>query len=238
MPDLEGTLAALNSLVRREAALERERRKLLEDATQSKAFRDESDAHILKQAESIRREKVRWLSELTRYPPFHDRHFGHLATFHANGSKSFEKSVFVMTKYPDPGAPLNGELMAVIQAVRDAITASGYIPRLASEASFHPILWDNVELYLLGCSRAVAVLESIYKPELNPNVAMEWGWMRGMGRDILPLVEQTFGYQRADWGGLIEHRFDWKDPTPGISTAVASWLAAASANNGARTVTP
>jgi hypothetical protein len=33
---------------------------------------------------------------------------------------------------------------------------------------------------------------------------MEWGWMRGMGRDVLYLVEKDFKKQRADRGGLID----------------------------------
>jgi hypothetical protein len=61
-------------------------------------------------------------------------------------------------------------------------------------------------------------------PELNPNVAMEWGWMRGMGRDVLYLVEQDFKRQRADWGGLIECAFDWANPGPDIKAGVKAWL--------------
>jgi hypothetical protein len=53
---------------------------------------------------------------------------------------------------------------------------------------------------------------------------MEWGWMRGMGRDILPLVEKDFAYQRADWGGLIESRFEWDNPEASIRAAITAWL--------------
>jgi hypothetical protein len=129
-----------------------------------------------------------------------------------------------MTKFPEGTAPLDAQLQAVIDAVKAAVQQCGHVPRLASDATFHPLLWDNVELYLLGSRRAVAILESKYKPELNPNVAMEWGWMRGMGRDILPLVENDFAYQRADWGGLVEHRFAWADPVVSIGNAVKAWL--------------
>jgi hypothetical protein len=40
--------------------------------------------------------------------------------------------------------------------------------------SRHEQLWDNVELYLLGCRRGIAIVEDKYLPELNPNVAMDW----------------------------------------------------------------
>jgi hypothetical protein len=178
----------------------------------------------VQQLESVRREKRSRLDELVRYPPYHDRHFAKLGLFHDSATRTFDRSVFVMTKFPEGATPLDQQLQAVIDAVRAAITEAGYEPRLASDVSFHPLLWDNVELYLLGSRRAVAILESKYRPELNPNVAMEWGWMRGMGRDILPLVETDFAYQRADWGGLIEHRFDWNAPAVQVRNAVAAWL--------------
>jgi hypothetical protein len=164
------------------------------------------------------------LREVIEFPPHHGRHEQVLAQFHDAGS--FEKSVFVMTKFPDPkkNAAVDAELAAVIEAVRQAVEARGYVPRLASDLKYHNILWDNVELYLLGCKRGVAIVEDRYLPELNPNVAMEWGWMRGMGRDVLYLVEKGFAKQRADWGGLIESSFNWANPAFEIDAAVAAWL--------------
>ena len=223
MPSFDETLAALPKLLRLESKLERDRRQNLDDATLSKAFRDERDAALLQQLESVRREQRLRLGDLVRYPPFHDRHFSKLPQF--NGvAQPFEKSVFIMTKFPEGASQLDTELETVIGTVRAAITECGHVPRLASDVQFHPLLWDNVELYLLGSSRAVAILESRYKPELNPNVAMEWGWMRGMGREILPLVEKDFDYIRADWGGLIDHRFEWDDPGQSVRDAVKAWL--------------
>lgn len=224
MPDLDKTLAALAELVKRELRLERERRRNNEDATQSKAFRDEQDARLQEQVQSVQRQTRLRLDELVRYPPFHDRHFNKLEQFHDNAGRSFEKSVFIMTKFPEGNSPLDVQLRGVIDAVKAAVTACGHVPRLASDFTFHPLLWDNVELYLLGSSRGIALLESKYKPELNPNVAMEWGWMRGMGRQILPLVEDAFEYRRADWGGLIEHRFAWDNPAASIPATVRTWL--------------
>ena len=116
-----------------------------------------------------------------------------------------------MTKYPDEETEIikNTDLKNVIQIIKDTIEECGYYPRLASDDRFHPQLWDNVELYLLGCSKGVAILEDCYNSELNPNVAMEWGWMRAMGKDVLFLIEKEFTHKRADKSGLIESSFDW-----------------------------
>jgi hypothetical protein len=73
---------------------------------------------------------------------------------------------------------------------------------------------------LVGCQRGVAIIEDKYLPELNPNVAMEWGWMKGMGRDVLFLREEDFKHERADWKGLVDYTFTWADPAPGVNAAL------------------
>ena len=69
--------------------------------------------------------------------------------------------------------------------------------------------------------RRQAMVEDKYAPELNPNVAMEWGWMRGLGRRVLYLVEQTFTKKRADWSGSSRH------PSTGTTRPPASKPASA-----------
>lgn len=169
------------------------------------------------------------LMHLLKEPPHHDRHHKHLAEFHQRGS--FEDSIFIMTKFPENNSPADRQLEKVIKHVMDGIkkiknerTGEYYIPRIASDKDYHNLLWDNVELYLLGCSKAVAIVEDKYLKELNPNVAMEWGWMRGMGKDVLFLVEKDFINFRADWSGLTKHEFDWNNPGPGINNALTKWL--------------
>ena len=85
----------------------------------------------------------------------------------------------------------DAELQRVLDAAADALADAGYKPRIAQGMNYHESLWDNVELHLLGCSRGVAIVEDQYRAELNPNVAMEWGWMRGMGKPVLYLVEDA-----------------------------------------------
>jgi len=122
------------------------------------------------------------------------------------------------------GVGKDAELQQVIDTVADAVRASGFVPRIASARDYHGLLWDNVELYLLGCSRGVVILEDRYLPELNPNVAMEWGWMRAATKPILVLAEEKFDKNRADFTGLIQYTFDWANPKPGISDAVTKFL--------------
>lgn len=156
------------------------------------------------------------------FPPFHMRHMNQLEAFHRGSN--FEESIFIMTKYPEGESEIDTALKRVINMVSQTISDCGYYPRLASDYDYHPLLWDNIELYLLGCCRAVAIVEDRYKPELNPNVAMEWGWMRGMGRDVLFLVEKDFKHFRADWTGLTKYTFSWDNPDIDIKPAIEKWL--------------
>jgi hypothetical protein len=153
-------------------------------------------------------------------------HSLNLEAFNRDGQGTYDDFVFIMTKFPDPNdARLEGQqLRNVIDIVQNAVNARGYTPRIAWERAYTRWLFANVELFLFGCARGIALVEDKYLPELNPNVAIEWGWMTGMGRDVLYLREQAFAHPRADWDGLINYPFDWNDPKPGIEQAVNKFL--------------
>src|SRR5688500_3622686 len=175
MPSIKTTLGALAELSRTREQLEAARSELRTMANLPAAMRDEHDTHFAQQIARIDEQKAETLRDLVRFPPQHDRHFDKLEKFFAKGT--YDKSVFIMTKYPvaKPKAkkPTDEQLQAVIDAVRAAVIASSCIPRLASDGSAHGLLWDHIELYLLGCRRGIAIVEDKYRAELNPNVAME-----------------------------------------------------------------
>jgi hypothetical protein len=173
------------------------------------------DGHVLASGASF--------AEFLALPPQHVRYETKLGQFRQEAS--FEKSVFIMTKFPEGKTVKARELSRVIKTVQESIAGAGFVPRIASERMYFADVWSNVELYLLGCRYGVAIVEARYKPELNPNVAMEWGWMRGLGKDVLFLVEkQAHKYIRADWSGLIRQEFSWSEPHKTIPAHVRAWL--------------
>ncbi len=178
--------------------------------------------------DELRRDMMETLKTYDRFPERYQAPYAKLEEFYkAAPDKTvtgFEKSVFIMTKFPDPGDPRSDALQRVIDSVGKAIQGCGYCARIASETDHHEWLWGNVELYLLGCAYGVAIVEDKYRPELNPNVAMEWGWMRGMGRRVLFLREKEFKNDRADWSGLTGYEFEWDNPEPGVLEAVKKFL--------------
>jgi hypothetical protein len=205
------------------ADLERERAEVL-NSDRPPAMKDE-DARQLEHEIARRSERIRrQLEEFAHFPHWHGRHAQVLDDFSKNGT--FEDSVFIMTKYPDPQNPAvtDPQLKKVVDAVIQAVSANKYVPRVASDQDYHAQLWDNVELHLLGCRRGIAIVQDKVKEELNPNVAIEWGWMLGLDRKVLYLVEKDFKRERADWKGMTKYEFDWTNPAPGIDAAVKKFL--------------
>jgi hypothetical protein len=186
------------------------------------AFRDEHIDGYTADINNWRKKIETRLTDLLRYPPHHDHLKDKLKDFHQGAA--FEKSVFIMTKFPEGLTPLDDQLRQVINAVIKGVEQCGFVPRLANQKTYYQETFKNVELYLLGSRQGVAIIEDVYKPELNPNVAIEWGWMRGMGKKVLYLREKNFKHERVDIVGLIKEEFDWKDPEKGIADAVKKFL--------------
>jgi len=164
------------------------------------------------------------LEDFLRYPPHLLIDGKELTEFHRLAP--YEKSVFIMTKYP-PAKAKSGDavlLERIIEAVCNAVRSCDYVPRMARDKDHAPMLWKNVEFYLAGCIAGIAIIEDKYCPELNPNVALEWGWMRAMNKRVLCLVESSFTHLRADLDGFTRKEFEWNNPEPGIKDAVESWL--------------
>ncbi len=222
MVTYEQTLRNILILHEKAEQAEKDRVDLLKsDLTQDK--KDELDRDAQKAIARLAAYKLDALAELLRFPPYHVGILSKLEDFRKDGA--YDKSVFIMTKFPGAGKQVDKELNQVIKTVQKAVKAAGFLPRIASEKDYHELLWHNVGLYLLGCCRGIAIVESKHTEELNPNVAMEWGWMRAMGKRVLFLAEKSFDLRRADWSGLIEEQFQWEKPGPGIAAAVKKFLA-------------
>lgn len=164
----------------------------------------------------------RLLTELVQFPPHHNRHFGIVQTFYEAGS-TYDSAVFVMTTFPEKnnGSQQHVRLTEIIEHVVTSLRDNGYHPRIASEKRppYHQGLWDNVEAYLFCCRSGVAIVENKCQNEFNPNVAMEWGWLRAMNKKVLYLIEEDFKHI-ADTAGLLYGKFSWDNPQPGIVEAI------------------
>ena len=146
----------------------------------------------------------------------------------------FDRSVFVMMKFSDRAKMEEWQiecLEAVYGAVKDELDRHGLVARRADQKTYATSkqLWDNLCVYMLGCRYGVAILEDHVGDELNPNVALEYGFMKGLGREVVLLKERRFKHLRADYVGTIPKDFDIgaSDHVPdkrSIQDAVQNWL--------------
>jgi hypothetical protein len=154
-------------------------------------------------------------------PPTHEAtdmsalplHFAHykadVERFLRDGA--FEDSVFVMMKFPDPKMPrpVVDLLDAIFKTIRDELSRYGLNARRANDKTYAAgrQLWDNLCVYMLGCKYGLAVLEDRSGEDFNPNVALEYGFMRALGRDAVLVKEREFKYIRADVLATIPKEF-------------------------------
>lgn len=161
-----------------------------------------------------------------RYAKHYDEYNDHLRDFHIIAP--YERSIFIMTKFPQTDenkiTDLDRRLEHIIDVIKRSVSRCGFFPRIAYERRYHPLLWKNIEIYLLGCSKGIAVVEDKYADTLNPNVSIEWGWMRAERKDVLYLLEKGFCNQRADFTGFLSESFSWEFPDKDIDAAIERWL--------------
>lgn len=163
------------------------------------------------------------VEELTQYPPHLSEFFANVESFQRIAP--YDSSVFIMTAYPAGNNPeKDTELQQVIDALCDSLRESGLCPRLGKNGIHHDWIWGNTVVGMLGSRYGIAILEDRYRDELNPNVAMELGWMLALKRDVLVLKEKAFKHNRADWLGRIVAEFRWDKVQEDIPTAIRDWL--------------
>jgi hypothetical protein len=221
LPTLSDAISQLAKIFRAQFELQQELDRIIDE--ESGAGQQELLAPYSQQIAAKRREARQYLeTNLLRFPPSHFAdHSEELKKFFEIAP--YEKSVFIMTKFPESDAGDDAKLKEIIQEVKQTIADVGLIPRIATY-EYHEDLRRNVELYLLGSAKGVAIVEDRCRKEMNPNVAFEWGWMKGMGKRVFYLMEEEFAHSRADWSGLLNKTFSWDHPAEDIRTALTAWL--------------
>jgi hypothetical protein len=146
---------------------------------------------------------------------------------------AFEDSVFVMMRFPDARTMSPDKLVmleAIFKTIRDELARYGLNARRADDKTYATDrqLWDNLCVYMLGCKYGLAVLEDRSGDELNPNVTLEYGFMRALGRDAVLVKEHGFQHIRADLLATIPKEFsiaaNLQLDEQSLRAAVESWM--------------
>lgn len=134
----------------------------------------------------------------------------------------FDRNVFLMTRFGD-----DKYLHELDEVLRATLRERGLNP-LRADDKVYPAnrnLWDNVCTYMLCCGKGVAILEDRGVHEFNPNVAIEYGFMRALNRPTLLLADAGFRNLRADIIGTLREQFDLLDMPTTVPPAIGRWLA-------------
>jgi hypothetical protein len=144
---------------------------------------------------------------------------------------AYDNSVFVMMKFPDPTviSPQEVELLDDIwMAIDRTLNAYGLKARRADKRAYTDQLWENICIYILGSRYGLAVLEDCVAKELNPNVTLEYGFMKALHRQVALLRDIGFKHDRADLTGKLSLPFEIVDgrtlDRKSLTRSVQNWL--------------
>ena len=134
----------------------------------------------------------------------------------------YDRNVFIMTRF-DERDQLLGPLD---EQLRKALCRHGLIGLRADDkmSARDGQLWTNVCVYMLCCKYGVAVLEDRAKDEFNPNVALEYGFMRALDKRTLLLTDRGFRNLRADIVGTVREQFDITDLAGTLTAPIERWI--------------
>lgn len=142
---------------------------------------------------------------------------------------AFGDSVFVMMKFPDGLPKKQAKLLnRIFELVKLTLSAYGLVARRADKKQYEPDLWNNLCVHMFGCQFGLAILEDRGANEMNPNIALEYGFMKAMNREVGLLREEGFKHDRADLIGKLVKPFritDGFDLDEGsLQKAVQDWM--------------
>ena len=159
--------------------------------------------------------------------------FEHLASAVQRFREDFEydESVFVMMKFPDPNAMASEDIRLLDEIwveLDRVLSAYGLKARRADKKSYHDQLWENICVHVVGSRYGIAVLEDRIAAELNPNVALEYGFMKALNRQVALVRDIRFKHDRADLTGKLAKPFEIDDQkrlnAASLRSAVQDWL--------------
>jgi len=135
---------------------------------------------------------------------------------------NYDRNVFIMTRFVKG----NRLLEELDNKLRQVLRDHGLNPLRADDKMYMPDrnLWNNVCVYMLSCKFGISILEDRVADEFNPDVAIEYGFMRALNKPVLLLADAGFRNLRADIIGTLREHFDITDIVGTIRPPVEKWL--------------
>jgi hypothetical protein len=136
-----------------------------------------------------------------------------------NDHPNVEKNVFLIMRFK------NGEQYKVIEnTIRQQLGNTELCVMRADEKDYTGDLWENVCLYMIGCTYGIAIFEEIDEREFNPSVALELGFMLANNKRCLLLKDQRMPKLPTDILGKLYKTFDTYKIESSLSDAIDAWI--------------
>ena len=132
----------------------------------------------------------------------------------------FSKNVFIAMRFR-PGK----QFLEIHDAMKSGLAKYGLKGLRSDDKTYPPDgdLWTNICVYMMGCGFAVCVFEEIDEREFNPNVPLEYGFMRAMNRQVLLLKDIRMPKMPSDMTGKLYRNFDTYNITMTIHEQISQW---------------
>jgi hypothetical protein len=143
---------------------------------------------------------------------------------------TFDKSIFIMMPFRE-----GAKYKILTDTIKKACKKRGYKAIRTDDQGrkFSDNLWDNIVINMLSCKYAISiyfsepVIDVLDAKEVkmfaNPNVALEFGFFKSRGQEIL-LLKDNNSPLPSDMQGFLWHPFDIEDPKAGVNRAVSDFL--------------
>jgi hypothetical protein len=133
----------------------------------------------------------------------------------------YEHNVFVMMRFRE-----EPHYVSLFEIIRRTLAGYG-LKALRVDMRSYPDdddLWANIVVYMMGCARGIAIFDDFEDRDFNPNVAIEYGFMRALSKRVLILKEQRMPRVPADVTGSRFRPFDMMRLEETVARQVEAWL--------------
>jgi len=168
---------------------------------------------------------------LERYGAIHEA----FSSYNDKLEKAWEKQVFDKTIFLMMPFRSDLKYRKLTQVIKDVCQRHKYTAIRVDddERRFSDRLWDNLIINMLASKYAIAVhvsepvVDRLKKDEVrlfaNPNVALEFGFFKSRGQDVLLLKDKASNLP-SDLQGFLWSEFDIENPDTTVPKHIETWL--------------
>ena len=143
----------------------------------------------------------------------------------------YEKSVFIMMPFEEDDI----RLTLITDTIKETLEEHGMDGWRADdpERRLMEDVWDNIVVNMLSCKYGIAVfvdkkvldrLTDIQMSVFNANIALEVGFMKSRGLDILLLKDKQLEKLPTDIISKLYEEFGFNNPVRDVKKAVTEWI--------------